>query len=188
MGFRSSPVRKYWKQYKWSNVFAMIRNSTAKPTLCRDHFQNRLVVITGATSGIGYDTSRKYASMGANILCINRSEEKSINLCKEIKQDFGVECEYKIADLSCLADIHRVGKELSEMDEEIDVLIHNAGIYLNRKTVTEDGLENTFAVNYLSSFILNNLLKRQINQPKKIQGNPDQLRRVSFCSLGIKAG
>jgi len=167
MGSISNPVFKYWKQYRWSNVFAMVRNSTAKPALCSETFQNRLVVITGATSGIGYAASRKYASLGANILSINRSEEKSRQLCEEIKRDYRVECDFMIADMSCLADIHRVGKELAEMDGEIDVLIHNAGIYINQKTVTKDGLEMTFTVNFLSSFILNVLLKDKLLNQKK---------------------
>lgn len=164
---QSSAVVKYWGQYKWSNIFAMVRNSLGKPKICEDDFQGRLVVITGATSGIGYYTSRKYASLGANILSINRNEEKSKNLCEEIKKDFGVECDYKIARLSRLTDIHRVGKELAEMNEAIDVLIHNAGLYLTRRVLTVDGLEMTFVVNYLSSFIINYLVKDKLKNQEK---------------------
>ena len=55
---------KYFKEYEWSNIFAMIRNNRLDPKICSDAFTNKLVVITGATSGIGYLTARKYASMG----------------------------------------------------------------------------------------------------------------------------
>jgi NAD(P)-dependent dehydrogenase (short-subunit alcohol dehydrogenase family) len=145
----------------------MIRNSRATPALCEDDFQGRLLVITGATSGIGYYTSRKYASLGANIISINRNEEKSKNLCEEIERDFGVDCDYKIANLSCLTDIHKVGQELAELNETIDVLIHNAGIYLTRRKLTVDGLETTFVVNYLSSFIINNLVRSKLKKQEK---------------------
>ena len=53
---------------------------------CTDDFTGRLVVITGATSGVGYVTAREYAKHGANILVVNRNEEKSIALCEEIHQ------------------------------------------------------------------------------------------------------
>lgn len=164
---QNNPVFKYWKQYKWSNVFAMIRNNRKLPAICTDSYHGRLLVITGATSGIGYYTCRKYASHGANILSINRNEEKSIELCDEIKNDFGVECEYRIADLSSLQDIRRVGIELAEMDRPIDVFIHNAGIYLNHRVMTQDGLEMTFVVNYLSSFIINYLIKEKLKNQGK---------------------
>jgi len=146
---------RYFKEYKWSNIFAMIRNNKADPEICRDSFENRLVVITGATSGIGYLTARKYASMGSDLLCINRNKDKSESLKNEIVSEFGVNCDYIIADLSMLDDIHMVGKELASLDKEIDVLIHNAGIYLTKKETTEDGLEKVFVVHYLSSFIIN---------------------------------
>jgi NADP-dependent 3-hydroxy acid dehydrogenase YdfG len=85
-----SKVRKYWPQYKVSNIIEMIRNSSKKPKVCNELF-NGLVVITGATSGIGYYTARKYASMGARVLMINRNLEKIEKLIEEIKRDFGTE-------------------------------------------------------------------------------------------------
>ena len=81
-------------------------------------------------------TARKYASHGANLLCINRNLQKSEALCLEIESEFGVKCEYKIADLSNLQDIHRVAEELLKLDTPIDVLIHNAGIYLTKRELT----------------------------------------------------
>jgi retinol dehydrogenase 13 len=70
-------VRKYVKEYKWSNIGAMVRNLTRDPEICTDDFSDRTVVITGATSGIGYATAHKYASHGAGIIGVNRNEERS---------------------------------------------------------------------------------------------------------------
>ncbi len=186
MGRQKDAVRRYWKEYEWSNVFAMIRNSSKAPAICKDGFAGRLLVITGATSGIGYYTCRKYASQGANILSINRSEEKSKDLCAEIRNDFGVECDYLIADLSSLADIHRVGRELAEMDRAIDVLIHNAGLYLNHKVTTQDGLEMTLVVNYLSSFIINFLTKEKLKNQEKSRVLMVNSEGYRFAVWGIK--
>lgn len=149
---------QYVRQYRWANVFAMLRNGRKAPLICPERFEGRLVVITGATSGIGLETARKYASMGANLLCINRNPEKSARLKAEIERDFGTRCDSLIADLSSLDDIFRVGNELAKLERPIDVLIHNAGIYLTRRETTSDGLEKVFAVHYLASFIINYLL------------------------------
>ena len=76
-------------------------------------------------------------------------------------------CDYKIADLSILDDIHRVAQELKDLDTPIDVLIHNAGVYLTTKEMTADGLEKVLVVHYLSSFIINYALIPKL----KSQGN-----------------
>ncbi len=158
---------QYIREYRWSNVFTMIRNNLRDPKICTDTFNGKLVVITGATSGIGYFTARKYASMGANLLCINRNLEKSEKICREIESEFGVRCDFRIADLSSLKDIFRVSKELAHLQLPIDVLIHNAGVFLTIRELTTDGFEKVFAVHYLSSFIMNFLLTEKL----KAQGN-----------------
>lgn len=158
---------QYFKEYKWSNIAAMIKNSQMDPKLCTEDFTGKLVVITGATSGIGYWTARKYASHGANLLCVNRNPQKSEALRREIEADFGVSCQSLIADLSRLPDIHRAAKELSVLQTPIDVLIHNAGVYLTQREVTPDGLEKVFAVHYLSSFVINHAVLDKL----KFQGS-----------------
>ena len=159
-------MNKYFKEYKWSNIFAMVRNLKSVPEICTDDFKNRLVVITGATSGIGYAAAKKYASHGADILCINRNEEKSKALCETLKSQFGANCSYLIADFTKLADVHAIGKQLSVLDRNIDVLIHNAGVFVTQKTFTGDHLEMVFQTNYLSTFILNDYIKEKLLHQK----------------------
>jgi retinol dehydrogenase-13 len=157
----------YYKQYKWSNIAAMIKNNRRGPKICHEDFNNKLVVITGATSGIGYVTARKYASHGANLLCINRNLEKSEKLCREIRAEFGVKCDFLIADLSILENVYQVSEELVKLKTPIDVLVHNAGIYLTKKEVTIDGFEKVLMVHYLSSFLINyRLMDKLIAQQK----------------------
>ena len=154
---------KYFKEYEWSNIYSMIRNNRLDPKICSDKFKNKLVVITGATSGIGRYTAVKYASMGANLLCVNRNVEKSENLKREIEENYDVNCDYRIADFSILKDIYKVANELLVLNKPIDVLIHNAGVYLTTKELTIDGLEKVFVVHYLSSFIINKVLIDKLN-------------------------
>jgi NAD(P)-dependent dehydrogenase (short-subunit alcohol dehydrogenase family) len=158
---------RYIREYEWSNIFAMIRNNRSDPKICPDEFKQKLVVITGATSGIGYLTARKYASRGANLLCINRNPEKSEALRREIEGEFNVNCDYRIADLSNFDDIFLVSKELSILEMPIDVLIHNAGVYLTKRELTPDGFEKVFVVHYLSSFIMNYFLMDKLKEQGK---------------------
>jgi len=164
---KKSKFFKYFREYEWSNIIAMIRNNRKNSKICTQNFKGRLVVITGATSGIGYHAARKYAANGANLLCINRSIQKSEALRNEIEKEFGVQCNFKIADLSSLSDIKRVADELSNMDTAIDVLIHNAGVYLTKKELTADGLEKLFVVHYLSTFIINYRLREKLKLQQK---------------------
>jgi NAD(P)-dependent dehydrogenase (short-subunit alcohol dehydrogenase family) len=164
---KNNKIFQYYKEYRWSNIFAMIRNNRLDPKICTDDFNEKLVVITGATSGIGYHTARKYAAHGASLLCINRNLQKSEALCREIESEFGVKCDYKIADLSNLQDIHQVAEELLKLNTPIDVLIHNAGIYLTKRELTSDELEKVFVVQYLSSFIINYILMAKLKSQEK---------------------
>ncbi|MDZ4182744.1 MAG: SDR family NAD(P)-dependent oxidoreductase, partial [Candidatus Cloacimonadaceae bacterium] len=145
---------QYIREYKWSNILAMIRNNLKDPKICPDGFQDRLVVISGATSGIGYACAQKYASRGANLLCINRNPEKSEKLRAGIEGKYGVKCDILIADLSRMDDVFRVSRELARMSVPIDVLIHNAGVYLTKRELTSDGFEYVFALHYLAPYIM----------------------------------
>jgi NAD(P)-dependent dehydrogenase (short-subunit alcohol dehydrogenase family) len=164
---KNKKFAKYFKEYEWSNISSMIRNNRSDPKICTENFDQKLVVITGATSGIGYLTAQKYASMGANLLCINRNQKKSEALCREIESKYGVKCDYKIADLSNLKDIHHVAEELLKLRTPIDVLIHNAGIYLTKRETTTDGFEKVFVIQYLSSFIINHILMEKLKAQEK---------------------
>jgi NAD(P)-dependent dehydrogenase (short-subunit alcohol dehydrogenase family) len=164
---KNKKFAKYFREYEWSNISAMIRNNRSVPRICTDDFNNKLVVITGATSGIGYHTARKFASHGANLLCINRNEKKSEALRLEIENEFGVKCDYKIADLSNLKEIHQMAEDLLKLDKPIDVLIHNAGIYLTKRDLTPDGLERVFVIQYLSTFIINYILMDKLKSQEK---------------------
>lgn len=158
---------QYIRQYKWSNVFAMIRNNYSEPKICTDDFKNKLVVITGATSGIGLVTAHKYASKGADLLCINRNKEKSEKLKHDIENSYGVSCDYLIADLSSLEESFQVANELNTLSKPIDVLIHNAGVFLTKRELTPEGFEKVLAIHYLSSFVINFTLIDKLKSQQK---------------------
>ncbi len=154
----NSAIRKYWAQYKWSNVFAMIANMKRHPSRHTEPIRDKLVAITGATAGIGYRTARKYAAMGADIIMVNRNEEKSERVRREIAEEFGTPIEHIIADLTRLQDIQRVGQCILSLERPVDVLIHNAGVHLESREETPEGLEVNFAIHYLCPLIITKML------------------------------
>jgi NAD(P)-dependent dehydrogenase (short-subunit alcohol dehydrogenase family) len=180
---------KYLKQYKISNIKANIKallNNKTEPLECQEDFNGGLVAITGATSGIGYVTAREYASHGANLLVINRNEEKTLNLCEEINRDFGVECDFMLADFAHISEVKKVGEEIANSDLNIDVFIHNAGVYLTEKTISDDGLEMVFQVDHLGSFILNYILKDKLKAQQKCRIILVNSEGHRFAILGLK--
>ncbi|MCU0456158.1 MAG: SDR family NAD(P)-dependent oxidoreductase [Bacteroidales bacterium] len=164
---KNKKFAKYFKEYRWPNIAAMIRNNRGDPKICTTDFKDRLAVISGATSGIGYLTARKFASHGARLLCINRSPERSAALKSELEGEFGIRCDYLLADLSKIEDIERVANELLLLEKHIDVIIHNAGIYLTKRELTDQGYDKVFVVQYLASFIINSILAEKLKDSGK---------------------
>ncbi len=177
---------KYFNEYQWSNIAAMIRNNRRDPRTCNEGFQDRLVVITGATSGIGYLTARKFAAQGARLICINRNKEKSEALKAEIESEFNVSCDFILADLSLLKEVHRAAEELRGVDAPIDVLVHNAGVYLTRRELTAEGLDKVFVVHHLSSFVINMLLSEKLTSQQKARILLVNSEGHRFASWGLR--
>ncbi|MCK5033554.1 MAG: SDR family NAD(P)-dependent oxidoreductase [Calditrichia bacterium] len=113
------------------------------------------IVITGATAGIGKETARILAKMGANIIFATRNKEKTLNTIAEIRKDIKndtVKLEHKYLDLIDLDSVRNFSSLLGEIDT-IDVLINNAGVG-HEVGVTKQGIERIFGINYLSHFLL----------------------------------
>ena len=131
--------------------------------------QGRVVVITGATSGIGEVAADRLAAKGARIVFIARDRvrgEETLRHLNAIAPGVGHAAYY--ADLSRIAEMKRVSAEIAAAEPRIDVLVNNAGALFNARRVTEDGLEMTFATNHMSYFIVSNLLKSRMGQGGRI--------------------
>lgn len=113
------------------------------------------VIITGATAGIGKETARTLAKMGANIIFATRNKEKTLNTIAEIRADIKnntVKLEHKYIDLMDLDTVRNFPSLLNDFDT-IDVLINNAGVG-HEIGITKQGIEKIFGINYLSHFLL----------------------------------
>jgi len=120
----------------------------------------KTILVTGATSGIGYQAALDLVKAGATVLAVGRSpsrcqqaRESILKICPEARID------YLVADLSIQTSIRRLADQVLKKLEDIgngslDVLYNNAGIYASRRILTEEGIEMTFAVNHLAPFLL----------------------------------
>ena len=110
--------------------------------------EGKVVLVTGATSGIGKVTATELARMGATVVIAGRNEEKCRQTLEEIKEVTGEEGEgYLVADLSVQKDVRKLAQEFKERYDRLDVLINNAGGIYSKRMETVDGIEYTFALN-----------------------------------------
>lgn len=118
--------------------------------------EGRTVVVTGASSGIGAAAARRFARAGATVVPVGRDPERT----RAVAAELGVEP--LLVDHARLADVRRLAADLLQRCERIDVLAHNAGGSVSRRTETVDGHETTFQVNHLAPFLLTALLRARV--------------------------
>jgi len=119
----------------------------------------KICLITGATSGIGYVTARELTRRGMRVSIVGRNPEKTQAKADQIKNETGFAPEATfIADLSEMNEVRRLAGQVSDRFDRIDVLVNNAGAVFSTRQETSDGFERTLALNYLSPFLLTNLL------------------------------
>lgn len=116
-------------------------------------------VITGATSGLGFATAKAMAAKGYEVILVARSQQKGENAVQKIQElSPGAQLHLITADLSQQASIRKLAEQVQQQFPKIDVLVNNAGIWNTDRIMTADGVEEVFAVNHLSYFLLTHLL------------------------------
>ena len=140
-------------------------------------------VITGATSGTGYQAVRTLLSKGAEVVMLNRNSEKSERAINNLKAEFGetISVSYVLMDLSDLGSVRRAAEKVLATTNKIDALICNAAIaQVPKHTLTIDGFESQLGTNHYGHFLLSGLLFERIAQSHG--------RIVVVASLGYNMG
>jgi len=143
---------------------------------------NKLCVITGANSGIGFETAKALAQKGAYLVMVCRNEDKAEAARAEIiKETSNPGIDIVLCDFAIQAEIRKAAQEIKKNYKKIDVLINNHGFLASEQEETVDGLEKTFAVNHIGYFMFTNLLLDMIKAA-------DQGRVISVASEAHRAG
>ncbi|HET9891328.1 MAG TPA: SDR family oxidoreductase [Mycobacterium sp.] len=141
-----------------------------------------ICLITGATDGIGKVTAAELARKGYTVVLAARNEAKAATVTREIVASTGNrDVGYLTADLTSLAQLHRLAETFRARYPRLDVLINNAGVIMPQRVLTRDGYETTFQVNYLAQFYLTHLLLEELEKSR-------QGRVINLSSSVYRAG
>lgn len=144
--------------------------------------KDKTILITGATSGIGFETALFLAKAGAHLVLTTRNVEKGEQIKKNIIEATG---NTQIDLLECrmdeLSSVRNAAEEFKKKYSALHILINNAGIWETKRKESTDGIELTFAVNHLAPFLLTNLLLNLI-----VQSAPARI--INLASTAHKFG
>ncbi len=148
----------------------------------------KTVLVTGGTGGIGRATAMGLAMMGVHLGITGRDRGRTEQAAAEIRAASGGQVDMFVADLSSQSEVRRLADEVLQACPRLDVLVNNVGGYWNTRHVTADGLERTFALDYLAPFLLTNLLLDRLKQsaPARVvtvASNAHTTGRIDFDDL-----
>lgn len=130
-------------------------------TMCETSasLNGKVAIITGGSSGIGYETAKNLATKGARVILASRNETKLSRARNRIEQITGNKnISYKILDLASLQSIRNFAGYTIATEERLDILVNNAGAVALPDKLTADGINLTMQVNYFGTFLLTYLL------------------------------
>lgn len=124
--------------------------------------KGKVVVITGATSGIGEVAAQRLAGMGARLVLVARDAARGEKTLTRLPNHSGAPHSIYYGDLSRISESKRIAAEIAAVEPRIDVLINNAGALFGTRQLTADNLEKTFATNHMAYFVLTLGLKASL--------------------------
>jgi NAD(P)-dependent dehydrogenase (short-subunit alcohol dehydrogenase family) len=122
-----------------------------------------LVVLTGATRGIGQAAAVALAGTGAQLALVGRDPARVQEVARHAEAAGGGTVHQHVADLSLMSEVRRLAGELRAVHPQIDVLANNAGALFASRKVTSEGFEQTLALNHLAPFLLTHLLRDRLS-------------------------
>src|SRR4051812_40677161 len=125
----------------------------------------KTILVTGATNGIGLEASVRLAQLGGRVVMVGRDPARTGAAVQDVKRrSASSTVESLLCDFASQRQTRRLAEESRARSSRLDVLINNAGTVFEKRTLTEDGIESTFAVNHLGSFLLTSLLEDLLRQ------------------------
>ena len=151
-------------------------------------FSGKNCLITGANSGLGFAVSRIFARRGAHTIMLCRDRDRGEEAVRKIKQETpNASVDLMICELSSMDSTQRFIADFKAKYSRLDILLNNAAVMKRKHTVTEDGFEMMFQVNYLAPFILMNAFVELLENGSSHQimniALPDEELRLNFDDL-----
>jgi NAD(P)-dependent dehydrogenase (short-subunit alcohol dehydrogenase family) len=150
-----------------------------RPSMTERDMTGKVVVITGASSGIGAAAARQLHKLGAIVHVMGRSPDRTAAVAAEMGT------EPIIADFGRLADIRTAAAQVLQRCDRLDVLVNNAGLWLSERIETPDGNELMFGVNHLAPFLLTTLLTDMLRSsaPSRVITTASAANLMGFVRL-----
>ncbi len=142
----------------------MLINEIKKQRTTNASLEGRVCIVTGANSGVGFETAKALAAHGAHVVMVCRNEARGLPAKAEVEKVAKGPVDLVCADLSVMAEVRALANTLLERYPKIHVLINNAGLHSTKRSTTVDGFETTFAVNHLAVFLLTMLLLERMKE------------------------
>jgi NAD(P)-dependent dehydrogenase (short-subunit alcohol dehydrogenase family) len=144
--------------------------------------RGKTILVTGATSGIGYEASVELARRGARVVMVGRDAGRAAEACARVAAASGSQAVSSLlCDFSSQRQVRALADAFRARHDALHVLVNNAGGVNGKRRVTEDGIEATFAVNHLGYFLLTRLLEDLL-----VKSAP--ARVISVASVGHRRG
>jgi NAD(P)-dependent dehydrogenase (short-subunit alcohol dehydrogenase family) len=144
---------------------------------------SRVVVVTGASSGIGLETAKAFAALGWHVIGTGRNPHRSAAAEAEVRSSLakGGKLDFLRGDMALMCETKRLADEIKALTPRIDVLINNAGGVRDQRYVTSEGTEETFTANHLAPFLLTRELLPLL-RATALQAKPGDVRILATSS------
>jgi len=152
--------------------------------------KDKVCIVTGANTGIGKETALGLAKLGATVVMVCRDRDRGQAAQREIHEKSSAHrVELMICDLSSQNSIRQFAEGFKQQHNRLDVLVNNAGVVLRGRSMTEDGIESTFAINHLAYFLVTNLLLDLLKKstPSRIVNVASAAHRYGKLDIGAWA-
>src|SRR6056297_2021407 len=167
-------VRRCKMIFKFPEQLMFIKNSKADQKHSIESMDGKLCVVSGATSGVGYEAVKALSAGRANIVMVVRNENKAKAVKEEIEKKYSVFVDYFIADFSDLKQVKKAAMAVLNRYQKIDILINSVGIHSTKRILNKDGFEMAFCVNHLGTFLITQLLLDRM-----IESSPSRIIQVN---------
>lgn len=130
---------------------------------------DKIALVTGGTDGIGKQVALRLAQLGAQVIIVGRNPQKGAQTITDIQAVVpSANVMYQSADLSKMREVNRLADHIQATYPKLTWLIHSAGVMLPRKTMTDEGLETVFAVQYFARYLLNTRLMGHLQADARV--------------------